>query len=92
MGHSDYKYAPGLQGVVAPRAARPLAACYSEYQHTHSCYIYLIRNYVGYENKVRVICTVGPSGRQLQGWERRTPSYGAPIYQGSFEQYHIPAT
>ena len=35
-------------------------------------------------------CTGGPSGRQpgaifqLQGRERRTPSDGAPIYQGSF--------
>ena len=42
--------------------------------------------------------TGGPSGRQpgaifqLQGRERRTPSDGAPIYQGSFEEYHIPAT
>ena len=42
--------------------------------------------------------TVGPSGRQpgaifqQEGRERRTPSDGAPIYQGSFEEYHIPAT
>ena len=40
--------------------------------------------------------TGGPSGRQpeaifqLQGRERGTPSDGAPIYQGSFEEYHIP--
>ena len=42
--------------------------------------------------------TGGPSGRQpgaifqQDGRERRTPSEGAPIYQGSFEEYHIPAT
>ena len=42
--------------------------------------------------------TGGPSGRQpgakfqLQGRERGTPSDGDPIYQGSFEEYHIPTT
>ena len=42
-----------------------------------------------------IVGTGGPSGRQpgaifqIQGRERRTPSNGAPIYQGSFEEYLI---
>ena len=51
----------------------------------------------------RGLHTGGPSGRQpgaifqLQGRERGTTGRrrgtdGAPIYQGSFEEYHIPAT